>query len=75
MKHKAFAFVLALTIASWAQTATQTARATSQQSTAPLRKQNVLAVTKWRHPVQRKRMRAVAARMQSPAAQVTVNPA
>lgn len=35
MRNKLFALILVLTVASWAQTATQTTPATPQQSTAP----------------------------------------
>lgn len=38
MKPKMLAFILALTVASWAQTATQATPATPQQSTAPAEK-------------------------------------
>jgi hypothetical protein len=38
MKHKMLALVLALTVASWAQTATQTAPSDPQQSTVPAEK-------------------------------------
>lgn len=38
MKHKLIALILALTVASWAQTATQTAPSTPQQSSAPAEK-------------------------------------
>lgn len=38
MKHKVFALILALTVVSWAQTATPTAPSTPQQSTAPAEK-------------------------------------
>ena len=38
MKHKMLALILALTVVSWAQTATQTAPAAPQQSTAPVEK-------------------------------------
>lgn len=38
MKYKLIAAVLALTVMSWAQTATQTAPSTPQQSTAPAEK-------------------------------------
>ena len=38
MKHKMFALILALSVACWAQTATQTAPAAPQQSTAPAEK-------------------------------------
>ncbi len=38
MKHKMIALILALTVMTWAQTATQTAPAAPQQSTAPAEK-------------------------------------
>ena len=38
MKHKLIALILALTVVSWAQTATQTTPSTPQQSTAPAEK-------------------------------------
>jgi len=38
MKHKMLALILALTVASWAQTSTQTAPAAPQQSTVPAEK-------------------------------------
>jgi hypothetical protein len=38
MKHKLFALILALTVASWAQTATQNTPAAPQQNTAPAEK-------------------------------------
>jgi hypothetical protein len=38
MKHKMLAILLALTVASWAQTSTPTAPSTPQQSTAPAEK-------------------------------------
>jgi len=38
MKHKMIALILALNVASWAQTATQTSPSTPQQSTAPAQK-------------------------------------
>ena len=38
MKHKMIALILALTVASWAQTATQNSPATPQQSTTPAEK-------------------------------------
>jgi len=38
MKHKLIALILALTVVSWAQTATQTTPSTPQQSSAPAEK-------------------------------------
>ncbi|HKT90439.1 MAG TPA: hypothetical protein VJQ59_18480 [Candidatus Sulfotelmatobacter sp.] len=38
MKHKLFALILALTVASWAQTATQTSPSSPQQATTPAEK-------------------------------------
>ena len=42
MKYKMLALMLALTVVSWAQTATQTAPATTEQSAAPAEHRQVV---------------------------------
>ena len=50
MKHKMIALILALTVVSWAQTATQTTPSTPQQSAAPAEKEKCACCDKMSAP-------------------------
>ncbi len=58
MRYKMFALMLALTVATWAQTSTQTTPATPQQSTVPAEKAKCACCDKMAAVTRRMRTRA-----------------
>ena len=61
MRYKMFALILALTVATWAQTSNQVAPVLHSKAPRQRQKRNVRVVTRWPQPI--RRMHTLAARI------------